>query len=544
MIKRILASIEKQDISISMWLKGLIGIIFIRYLLETFSNHPLSYTATDFIIAQDFSTSIHISVFFLASALGLSLIIYFFTKYQPVYKVILFGLTILWFAPSFDIISTGGVGAQMTYYFNNNLKLFSDILSFFSPHINMGVTLGMRVEVIIALCGIGILVWTLKKNVKTVILSVLASFIFIFVLLALPGVIYTVSHPTLSVTTSSQTRTFIMDSTLNSNLVINTIHGNLQPKTNSVLIELGFDKLMSLCFYLLSIIFAGIWFFQTQKAKFLAVMRNSRPERVGFYLALLGIGMFFAYWQGLGGISNWVDIMSIIVLAISWYGAWMFAVHTNDIADIRIDSISNPTRPIINKELSVTEMQEVSYIWLVVSLLGAFSVSYYSFFLILIFTAAYYIYSAEPLRLKRFPIVSSFLISLACLSTILAGFFFISVSKVATTFPTLMALGIIIIFTLAVNIRDLKDVAGDKSDGIYTLPVIFGKYGQQIVAVMFACSFLLVPLLLSFYSLYVLALPASLLGYYLVNRKPFEEKYIFDLYFVFALLMIVLYFML
>lgn len=265
---------------------------------------------------------------------------------------------------------------------------------------------------------------------------------------------------------------------------------------------------------------------------------------MGLYLTLLFIGMIYSIKLGLGGIYNWVDIMSVIILAISWYSAWMFAVHTNDITDVKTDSVSNPSRPITSKKLDVIEMREISYIWLVLSLFGSFSVGYCTFFLNLVFTAAYYIYSVPPLRLKRVPILSSFLISIACLSTVLAGFFFLSISKVAITFPVMFAVGIVTIFTLAVNIRDLKDVAGDKTEGINTLPVLFEKNGRKIVGILFSLAFLLVPIFLSFYALYLIAIPASIVGYILVMRDPYQEKYIFDLFFVFLVLLVISYFVL
>ncbi len=211
----------------------------------------------------------------------------------------------------------------------------------------------------------------------------------------------------------------------------------------------------------------------------------------------------------------------------------MHAVHINDIVDVDIDKISNPNRPLIKKELSEKDMRETGHVWLLVALLGSWCAGFYPFFMSLIYIAAYYIYSAPPLRLRRFPGVSSFLIGIAGLATILSGFFFISANKQLQTFPMLLAAGIIVMITLAINVKDMKDIAGDKANGIITLPILFGKNGPQVVGLCFALSFLLLPIFLSFYSLYIIAVPIAIAGYRLVMRNPYHEEPIFVLRFLF-----------
>jgi 4-hydroxybenzoate polyprenyltransferase len=269
-------------------------------------------------------------------------------------------------------------------------------------------------------------------------------------------------------------------------------------------------------------------------------------ERVLFFWTLLSAGALAAFLEGLGGFKSWIDIISFAILLVSWYGDWMFAVHTNDIADVGIDTVSNSDRPITGGKLSAEEMKQIACIWLLISLVGSFIVGYYPFFMNLVFLFAYYIYSMPPLRLKRVPMLSSFLISIACLSSILCGFFWLSVDKNFGNFPMLTALGIMIIFTFFMNVRDIKDVEGDRAEGIQTLPVIFKKNGIKIVGLLLSISFLLMPVVFSFYTLYILAIPAAIIGYKIVVRKPYQEKYGFILLFSFVvatvLLVGVLYF--
>jgi len=531
-LNKVFDYIKRQDISISQYLLGLLGIIFVRYLLEVISSPTPNHN-----IPLDPSTIIHYGLSYIATVLGLACIAIFLTKDRlNVLKVILFGSTLLWLGPTLDLILTLGKGSTILYIFSTPKQLLVDFFNFFGPQ----VTLGLRIEIFVIILLAAAYVWASERNVKKTILAGVLTYIFIFFIFAIPSLIYIFGNTAISPNPNinSVISTLTKD-IFNSNIVYNTIDPTLSFGTPFRAFELGFNKLISQIYIILSFIFGAFLFFKTEKDKFITIIKNSRPERVLFYFTLVAIGMGHAFKLGLGEASNWIDYMSIIVLAISWYSAWMFAVHTNDVVDESIDKISNPERPIPEKTMHGEEMLQTSYIWLALSLLGSYSVGYFPFILNLTFTMAYFVYSCPPLRYKRIPILSSFLISIACLSSVMAGFFFLAKDKTMTDFPALLSIGIILIFTLATNIRDIKDIEGDKKEGIYTLPVIFANHGRKIVAGMFALSFLLMPYFFSSYTLYIFAIPASIVGYFIVVRNPYREKYIFYLYFVFILATII-----
>jgi 4-hydroxybenzoate polyprenyltransferase len=87
--------------------------------------------------------------------------------------------------------------------------------------------------------------------------------------------------------------------------------------------------------------------------------------------------------------------------------------------------------------------------------------------------------------------------------------------------------------TLAINFKDIKDIEGDKENGIMTIPTLFPKSGIRIVAALFSLSILLVPFFLTFYLLYLIAIPSSIIGYRIITKKPYVEKHIFTLRFFF-----------
>ena len=537
MMNKILESIKNQPITVSQWVVGFVGILSVRFILEAFSS-----PTTSGIIPSDPFTLVHYLLFFLSVILGIACIVGFFTKkYAETVKLLLFALPITWIAPILDIIISSGTGYRMSYVFNSHKELLLDFFRFFSPQIMQWATYGMRVEILIILCGIGWYVWTQRKKILPVVLSVIATYFLIFLIGSTPGILYTVTNPNAEVTeTSYGTFYYVAELVTESNIFHNTLHETAFSVPPIRFFELGFNKLMSQILFVLSILFSAILFWNIDKQKFKAVLKNSRGERILFYLTLLVLGMCGAYLLG-NKLGSWVDILSIVCLMFAWIGIWLYAVQVNDIEDIDIDKISNQERPLVQHTITASEAKEIGYIWLIVALAGSWSVGFYPFYMCLVAIIISYVYSVSPLRLKRVTALSTFLISIACLVTILAGFFFVSINKVVATFPVLFVIKILIIFTLGVSIKDMKDVEGDGVNGIKTVPVIFGKNGPWVVGVFFGLSVLLVPIFISFYLLYIIAIPTAIIGYKLVTKTPYKEKSVFILYFSYLILSVILF---
>ncbi len=505
---------------------GFIGIVFIRFFLE-----QISLPSTSGIIASDSFTLIHYGLFYLAIACGFMYIVDVFTgQGRKVVPVVLFSLPLLWLAPILDIILTGGRGAVMTYIFALPGTLLLDLLTFFGPFAS-GITLGIRIEVVVILVLIGVYVYMYTQSVQKTIFSALTLYVFMFAMVSIPSILYFLYQITSLVFNRPlfpfAVIPFIVSLISQSTISHNIIHGTLLFVSQNRFLELGFDKLLSQISLIIAVFFLWLFVRRVYREKYLVIIGNSRPERFAHYTTLLVLGGVYAYVRGYGLSFSWVDILGIATLVLGWYGAWMFAVHVNDVADMDIDRISNPDRPLIRSGISAEEMNSIAYIWLTLSLLGSWSAGYYPFFMNLVFTASYYIYSVDFLRLKRIPIISSFLIGIACVTTVYAGFFFVSSDKVFRTFPIPYALGIIIFYTLWSNIRDMKDISGDRAVGIKTLPVLFGKNGPKVVGILSSIGYLLIPLFFSSYVFYMVAVPIAILNYMFVTAKKYQEKPIF-----------------
>ncbi|MEQ1561419.1 MAG: UbiA family prenyltransferase [Nitrospira sp.] len=528
-LNKILDEIKNQKITILGWGLSFVGILFVRFILESLS----SPTATG-IIPSDPYTLIHYILFFLSLTIGTSIILGYFTKdYTVSPKIILFGLPLLWLAPIVDIIFSHGKGYRMMYVFDTGNRIIFNFFTFFGTNFTSGATYGMRIGIALSIIGIGFYIWLQSKKIVKSVLGALVIYILVFIVGSLPGVIYTLSHINSSTSTNSEV-VFYLEKIINQSTIYhNTLREGVSSVSRGRLIELTFDKLISQILFILSFVFAGFLFWKIDSKKFWVIIKNARLERVNFYTASLLCGMGFAYINNLGNKLVWIDIFGVLCLIFSWISLWMYAVHTNDVIDIEIDKISNKNRPLVKKEVDKEEMGDIGKAWLAFALLGSWCAGFYPFFMSLVYVATSYIYSSPPLRLRRFPIVSSFLIGIACLSTILAGFFFISVYKQIQAFPILLAVGIVVMVTLAINFKDIKDIEGDKENGIVTLPILFGKNGVKVVAVCFAISILTVPFFLSFPLLYFISIPSAIAGYKIITQKPYREKPIFVLRFVF-----------
>lgn len=526
--------------TITGWIAGFTVIVLLRSFLEIFSVESHLGNETSSPQIADNAQRLHYFLFFLTTALLISLVVTIITKQksQRVINLALYGLPVIFLAPIIDLILNAGKSINMGYLSDTHTKLLFDFLTFFGS--NNGATTGMRIEIFVILCFIGWYVWMKRKYALAVFGAVFMCYLLIFLMGSMPGILYTVSHFSLSGVSEASAINFIEGSITESNIPTNMVYGSLRNEYSFQVFSMRIGTLLSQLFFIISFIAGLLLFWYTARGATKVVLSNSRPERISFYISLIALGALYAYSTS-SVVFTWIDWVGFIIIALSWFSACMFAIHTNDIADIEIDAISNPLRPLPQGATSIETMRDIGFMWLILSLIGSYIIGYWVLLMNMIFTSAYYLYSAPPLRLKQVPMFSSFLISVACLATILAGFFFVSPNKIIEAFPVMYSLGIIVVFTLGVNIRDIKDIAGDSALGIQTLPVIFGLYGRNVVGGMLSLSFLLTPFFFAPYVSFFIAVPSAVIGYWLCIKQNYNEKNIFALFFIFLITSIIFY---
>jgi 4-hydroxybenzoate polyprenyltransferase len=197
----------------------------------------------------------------------------------------------------------------------------------------------------------------------------------------------------------------------------------------------------------------------------------------------------------------------------------------NDIEDLEIDKISNPDRPLPKKIFSSENYAQLGIVCFILSLLGGLTISPVFFILLLIYQILAFFYSAKPFRLKKFPLVATFVSSLASIFVLFMGFVLLSPEQTFQNMSWRITLLLIISYTLSLPIKDFKDIAGDRYDKIWTAPVIFGeKKGRLIVASGVFLSFILSVFFLAELKLFFWAFIFGTASFFIINSSRINPK--------------------
>ena len=158
----------------------------------------------------------------------------------------------------------------------------------------------------------------------------------------------------------------------------------------------------------------------------------------------------------------------------------------NDLYDYEIDKINNPTRPLITGEISKrSAIIAVSALLFITQILSFKFLPVNLQIFMQMATIKIIIYT--PI-LKRIPLIKN----ISCASLVAFSLYFnglstntISISKEA--YNRLAIASRTVFFGSLVNeiLLDIRDSIGDKANGIYTIPVIYGKRKAWIIAYSF-----------------------------------------------------------
>jgi len=529
---RLVEKAENHRVSLETWLITFFCIIFLRNFLELFSTKTYYLSSKNYLFFFFHSAASYFFIF-----LAIILILYFFTKerIEKISRLAIWGALIILLPPIIDIIATGGEGAIIKYRpieqigsVWQGIKLFFGYIFYgpfgllyqesknfplAQPEINYGI----RIEVLLVLLS---LIWYIFLKTKN-ILKTLGGLFFAYFAFFIFG-----SFP------------YWMALLFGALPQADSFHGatNLDP-------SFDWNKIVFFLYFIFLIVFGLVWFYVYNKEKFWAAIKNFRFVRIINNLLFLFVGLFIALrFNPRPIVFKSFDYLLVLsaCLAIIFY--WLFAIFSNDIADEKADRISSPGRPLPSGTLAAQEIKSLALIFQVASYTCAFIVSYAFFVIVFIRSCLGYLYSWFPFRLKRIPVLSSFLLAVGYWLTMLAGYLILS-SNSAYNFPWQVNLIVLLGFTLAANFRDIKDYQGDKEDKTYTLLVIAGlKRGKIIVGFLGGLAFLLFPLVYQeYFKITLIPSLAAALGYfYLVNKKNYQEKLIFLLIFMYIILIIFL----
>ena len=529
MISRFMKRIEDAPMSFFSWAIAFLSIVFIRMFLEIFSNSVPDLPAVPYGV-----TFFHYTLFFLAEFLALTLALHFITREDivRVSKIVTFAFGMIWVAPLVDLAISGGKGMVMSYLFVQPSSLVNAFLTLGGWSAFGGTTFGIKTEMIIAMALCAGYAYIKTQKITRAAVAAFTAYAIIFIFLATPVWLASIGKIFDAGQQSYNPQIFAITIFDASRAGINTI---AQGMSHSFFagIEISFDAAMGMVFFLIDIVLVLWWAIRKRDGVVRAVVRNLRLERMAHYILMVIAGAALATFRLHADFTKF-DGIAFVVLLITFAAAWCFAVCVNDMTDVAIDEVSNRERPLISGALSKEEMKDIAGFFLVAALIGGYLSGYWIFFCVCVFLAVFYIHAAPPLRLKRIPFLASFLIALASLASVLAGFYFVDTSQLFSDFPTNIMAVILISFTLGLNFKDMKDIAGDRAGGITTVPVLFGEeYGAIATGIIFACAFFVVPIILRSSPLFWPSIVAGMIGYFVIAMKPYREWKVFVLWFAY-----------
>jgi 4-hydroxybenzoate polyprenyltransferase len=306
----------------------------------------------------------------------------------------------------------------------------------------------------------------------------------------------------------------------------------------------AFAYKLELFYYPFLIFLLAVLFFLMNRKKFMAVLKNFRYPQLIYHggLFVLGIGLGYLNFRE-NFVLNIFSLTTILVLLISVALAWKASVVINDIYDLEIDKISNSDRPLPKSIFDISQYVQFGIACFLLSLLGGITIGFNFFLLIFVYQILAWFYSAPPFRLKKFPIIATFVSSLASLMVLFIGYILMSSDQNSHTLSWRIVLLLIICYTISIPIKDLKDIEGDKKYGIWTIPVIFGeKNGRLIIAMAHFCSYVMSVFFLNEFKLFFWAIVFGVINYAIIISKKINPRKVFwwvlGAVFVYLLIMI------
>ncbi|MFH1454819.1 MAG: UbiA family prenyltransferase [bacterium] len=526
-MKSFLEKIENLKISFGYSILMFCFAIFLRTFLENFTNSNNSGMMQGFT-----DTFIGYPFWYLSIIFGIVIILSIFSG-KPIsktIKLVSFGSFIILLPPTIDAIFY-----QHQIIYNYIIGSWTEITKeYFTLFINtnsMGI--GIKIEVILVLTGIFYYIYLQKKNIFKSLLATWLVYTIIFIMMILPNIVYLIADifSTLPKLSSLSVQNYFFPVDIGKQILISrtylsdAIFGNVSFGMRHNLFSIIMSQISLLIFTVFAIC-SAVFHFGLNKV--IQIIKNFRWLRIIHYFLLLLLGIIIGQKNinPSSTFSNIYDWFSVLSLFIGLLFAWLFSVWENDEEDKEIDALSNPERPLIKNNFSVDEWKNIKWSFFIASLIFSLLAGYSAFIITLVFIIVYHIYSSNPLRLKRYPGISSLLVGINACLAILLGFFFVSGVQPFNILPVGVLMGILIFYSCAENIKNLKDIKGDAAEGILTIPVIFGESKGKIITwlLVFLGSFAFPFLIFPNNKIFLLVPILGGFSYFFIVKKAYKEK--------------------
>lgn len=508
--KCLIEKIENSSAGPTSLLVSILSIIFLRSFMEGMND-------SSHFILEPIDYFVFIPLAYFAIFFALFIILRLVTK-QDSLKLLRI-MSVFWvlilLPPILDPAIAPGTSIEYKYLKDGGLPALTGCILTFCSNDDV-ISTGIRIEVMLVMIFSAIYVYFNSKKLYKTVLTPLIIYIIIGLWGSTPLILDEIFVPLFGPTYFEELELV--------NAHITTMAPLLLIPAYTIVIALE----------LLVIIF--LW----NRKKAIAILKNISVLRTAHYL----LAAMFGLMLGTLTINSIVQaslVLRIVPLLFSVFFAFQCCVYINDYFDIKSDSVSNKKKPLVKGVLDPRESLILAVISAVLSLLLAFSLGYYVLLSILIAMVLGIMYSAPPLALRRWPLLSTFTLALCTLFAGTAGFALIVNEQLFELMNQQIVLLTIVGITLGANFKDIRDVKGDKKAGYYTIPVLLGeKKGRRVISVLVALSFLLVPFIVGHYSLILPSAIAALFNLWLFNSRYYKDTYFLSTYILYFLLLILL----
>lgn len=506
-LSRIIASVENAPLTLASFIMAFLALIVVRLTVENallfFERQSLSFMFFEFT---------HTLFFFLGSFLVLLPVVRFAgaDTLKKAASVLLVGFPIILAPPIIDTLIARGNHFWSFYEFDGLIGLIGRFFTLFGDTPDIGITYGVRIEVVIVTLALGLYALIKSRRISKALLAALLTYAILFILGTFPSwlalIILSFQKSFLAINGNDVAALF---------LTPEAILGNSLADFRSAL-----NFKMSLVYAYLLIPIIGWILYREQRPFLLTILRNVRLPQLCYHTGLALLGIFAAStFAGQPVELSFFNIFAILLLTAATNLAWLASVVVNDRFDTKIDTIANPTRPLVAQTLSPHLYDVTGIIFFSFSLLFGGILGFKIFLLLLAYQAIAWIYSAPPFRLKRLPVVGTFLAGCASVLIFLAGFTLLDGQDISAI-PNAFTAFLLAAYTFALPLKDFKDIDGDRADHIWTFPVLLGeKRGKSFVGSTLFLLFITSVFLIQERSLFLPAIICGTLSFFLVQRS-------------------------
>lgn len=514
-LDRFINQFSKNKTPLLVFLGIFLGFVACRIFIEYFLATSSKISAHEIIIAY-----LHDVYFFSISLLIIWIFISLITKTNPknLSCIFVWGTFLIIIPPVIDMIFTGGSVFWSFYILGGIREILVNFLTFFS-HLPSGIVyFGTKISFFVSILFIAFFVFMKTKNYYKSILGLLGSYIILFFMSAFPSFL------------------FFIFSILSKDRDLDNIRAyhiaqffGFPQKIMGIspqVVKYSFAYNLNLVFFPLLICILIIFFFLISYDKFSAIRKNLRLPQVIYHSGLFFIGIGLGYLDFSKNFSlDIFSILAVVTILLCVWLSWIASVIINDTYDFKIDTISNPQRPLPKKLFNIDEYIGLGIFCFILAFIGALSLGYTFAILIFVYQFLAWLYSGSTFRLKKIPFFATFISAVASLMILFLGYVLISDDQTIHTLSWRIILLLLITYTISLPIKDFKDIEGDRSDKIWTIPVIFGeKKARLIVAINIFISYILSVFFLSELSLFWWALLFGIITFLIVVNEKIKPR--------------------